>query len=125
MMYLPQPQASRRAPRVCFAETTPAVVRLQNGWRVHGKLQVISVTGGLLCLSKPLSERSQVKLMFLTPTGPVLAGAEMLNRVPSGLQPFRFTALLHDDQCRLQAAIQVSQDQNRREYQQIEKHRAW
>jgi hypothetical protein len=122
---MPQAQDSRRAPRVRFAETTPAVVRLQNGWRVHGKLQVISVTGGLLCLSKLLNQGSRVKLMFLTQTGPVLGAAEMLSPVPSGSQPFRFTTLFDDDRRRLQAAIQLSQDQNRRDHQQIEMHRAW
>jgi hypothetical protein len=75
-------------------------------------LQVISLTGGLLCLSKPLNQGSQVKLMFVTQTGSVLAEAEMLRRDPGGTQPFRFTMLLEDDRRRLQAAIQSSQNQS-------------
>jgi hypothetical protein len=114
-----------RAPRVSFREVTPAVVRLRNGWRVSGKLQMISATGGLLSLSKPLDQGSEVKLMFLTQSGPVLGAAEMLSPVPGGAQPFKFTALFNDDLRRLQAAIQLSQNQNRLEREQLETFRAW
>ena len=106
MTYFPPPQSPRRAPRMRLAESTPAVVRLQNGWRIPGKLQVISVTGGLLCLSKPLSQGCPVKLMFLTDAGPVLGAVEMLRPVPDGLQPFRFTTLDDDDRHRLQATLE-------------------
>jgi len=104
---------------------TPAVLRIRDGWRIHGKLQVISVTGGLLCLSKPLSQGCQVKVLFLTPAGPVFGAAEMLSRVPSGLQPFKFTTLDEDDRSRLRAVIQASMDQNRSDHEQLQKHRAW
>ena len=116
---------SSRAPRVRFKELTPAVVRLKNGWRVSGELVLISTTGGLLCLSKPLNQVSEVKLLFLTQSGPVLGAAEMLSPVASGSQPFKFTALFNDDRRRLQAAIQLSQDQSRQEGKQIERFRAW
>ncbi len=125
MTHLPQPQASRRAPRTCFAETTPAVLRCQDGRRVSGKLHVISLSGGLLCLSKPLDQGSQVKLMFLTGRGTVLGAAEMLSPISWSLQPFKFVGLYDDDQQRLEAAIQSSLDQNRRDPVQIERHRAW
>jgi len=114
-----------RAPRVSFKEVTPAVVRLRNGWRVSGKLQMISATGGLLALSKPVDQGSEVKLMFLTQSGPVQGAAEMLSPVPGGSQPFRFTALFNDDRRRLQAAIELSQDQSRLERKQLEMFRAW
>jgi hypothetical protein len=113
-----------RAPRVRFKEVTPAVVRLKNGWRVSGELLMISTTGGLLCLSKPLNQGSEVKVLFLTQSGPVLGAAEMLSPGPGGSQPFKFTALYSDDRRRLQAAIQQSQDQNR-DHKQIEMFRAW
>jgi len=95
-----------------FADTTPAVLRLQNGWRVPGNLQVISVTGGLLCLEKPLSQGCQVKLMFVTDAGPVLAAAEMLRPGLRGEQPFRFTTLSENNQCRLRTVIQSSMSRN-------------
>jgi hypothetical protein len=116
---------SSRAPRVRFKEVTPAVVRLRNGWRVSGQLVMISTTGGLLCLSKPLDQGSEVKVMFLTQSGPVLGAAEMLSPVSDGSQPFKFTELYNDDRRRLQAAIQLSQEQNRQDYKQIEMFRAW
>jgi len=121
MSALPQRDYKRRSPRMHLADLTPAVLRLQNGWRIRGKLQVISVTGGLLCLSKPLSQGCQVKVLFLTHAGPVLGAAEMLNSVPSGLQPFRFTTLCEDDWSRLQAMIQPSMDQSHSDHGQLRK----
>src|SRR5215831_4741369 len=117
MKYPSPSQASRRAPRTCFAETTPAVLRCQDGRRVPGKLQIISLTGGLLSLSKPLDRGSQVKMMFMTRSGSVLGAAEMLSPVSWHLQPFKFIGLHDDDQRRLQAAIQSSLDQHRHDHQ--------
>jgi hypothetical protein len=125
MPYLPQQQAARRAARTSFAECTPAVLRCRDGRRVPGKLQIISLTGGLLSVPRPLDQGSQVKLMFLTRRGSVLGTAEMLSPISWGLQPFKFVGLHDDDQNRLQAAIQSSLDQNRRDHGQIEKGRAW
>jgi len=125
-MFFPSPQpANRRAARTRFAETTPAVLRLKNGSRTRGKLQTISLTGGLLSLSKPLFHGSRVKLMFLTPKGSVLGAAEMLMPISWGLQPFKFVRLYDDDEERLQAAIQSSLDQSHLGKLQIEKFRAW
>lgn len=125
MTYLPQPHGYQRAPRVRFAETTPAVLRFQDGHRSAGKLKVVSVTGGLLCLPKPLAQGALVKVMFLTRTGSVLGAAEMLSPVSDSLQPFRFVTLGRDDRSRLQAVIQSSQDQHRNDLGQIDKYRAW
>ena len=113
MTFLPQQRNPRRAPRVSFHEITPAVVRIASGWRVSGQLHVISLTGGLLSLSKPLNHGSEVNLMFVTEAGPVSAAAEMLRVARGGCQPFKFTMLLEDDRRRLQNAIQLSQDPNR------------
>jgi len=44
---------------------------------------------------------SEVKMIFLTGTGAVLGGAEMLQPVNDSLQPFRFVSLAEDDQRRL------------------------
>ena len=86
-------------------------------------MQVISLTGGLLYLSKPLDQGSRVKLMFLTRRGSVLGAAEMLTADTWGLQPFKFVGLYDDDEFRLQAAIQSSLDSNRRDHEQIERYR--
>lgn len=118
MSCLPQ-----RAPRVHLAGTTPAVLRFEDGQRAAGKLQIVSLTGGLLSLPNPVSQGSQVKLMFLTRTGSVLGGAEMLSPVSSDLQPFRFVSLTPTDRLRLGATIKASLHEDADD-QWIEKFRA-
>jgi hypothetical protein len=125
MPYFPSALASRRAPRTWFSETTPAVLRCMDGRRLRGKLQIISLTGGLLYLPKRLDQGSQVKLMFLTGRGSVLAVAEMLSPVSWSFQPFKFVKLYDDDEIRLQAAIQASLDRSSHSQSQMEKYRAW
>lgn len=95
--------AACRAPRVRATEYTPAVLRFPCGDSATGSLEVISSTGGLLRLSKPLIRGTRIKLMFLTQSGPVLGAAEMLTPVSWTEQPFRFVALGHGDQSRLRA----------------------
>ena len=63
--------------------------------------------------------------MFLTHGGSVLGAAEMLSPVSQKLQPFKFVRLYDDDHRRLQAAIQLSLNQNRHNHGQIERGRAW
>jgi hypothetical protein len=79
------------------------VLRFKSGDCVTGNVEVISSTGGLLRLSKPLILGTRVKVMFLTQNGPVLGAAEMLSAVSWTQQPFRFVALAHGDQRRLEA----------------------
>lgn len=116
---------ARRAPRAFFAETTPAVLRCVDGRFKRGKLQVISMTGGLLSLSTPLDCGSRVKLMFLTTRGSVLGAAEMLSPISWGMQPFKFLKLYDDDEQRLDAAIKSSLKQSRSGYGMMERFRAW
>jgi hypothetical protein len=97
---------------------------LPNGENVGANLQVISITGGLLSLSQPVVQGSQVKLKFLTGAGAVLGGAEMLRPVTDGLQPFRFVSLAVDDHRRLGALIGQRSSQNKSELAWIEKLRA-
>jgi hypothetical protein len=125
-MPIPSPPLARnRAPRAAFPEITHAVVRCENGSRVLGRLQIISTTGGLLGLDKPLNQGSRVKLMFLTGKGSVFGAAEMLPPISWIQQPFKFTKLHNDDQERLKAAIQVSLNQSRQDVGQMERFRAW
>ena len=129
MNALPHARPDGRAPRFNLSGLTPAVLRFEDGHRTKAQLEVISLTGGMLNLPKPVEGESQVKLMFLTPTGPVLGTAEMLKPVSWSQQPFRFVSLEHDDQSRLQASIQTSfgQADNKKEDEQqewIEKYRA-
>jgi hypothetical protein len=107
-----------------LADITPAVLRFQDGHRTQAQLEVVSLTGGMLSVPGPLQPDAQVKLMFVTPTGPVLGTAEMLKPVSCGQQPFRFVTLEQDDRHRLQASIQSSFGQNAHEQEWIEKFRA-
>ena len=123
MPYLPQFRAHKRPERAKFAETIPVVLRFSDGGRVSGTLQVVSVTGGLLLLSRPLTQGAVAKLMFLTQAGSVLAVAEMLCPVCWELQPFRFLSLFGDDQTKLQKAIHLRLEQVRREQKQLQRDR--
>jgi hypothetical protein len=109
---LSQLHAQLRAPRINLADITPAVLRFEDGQRASGKLQVLSVNGGLLSLPTPIDRGSQVKVMFVTHSGPVLGSAEMLSPLTSTQQPFRFVALPVDDRRRLGAIIQSTLNLN-------------
>jgi hypothetical protein len=124
MTSLPQPLSRWRAPRAYLAGNIPAVLRFPNGQRTDAKLQVISLTGGLLSLSQPVLQGSQVKVMFLTGAGSVLAGAEMLLPGTSTLQPFRFVSLAADDQRRLGTLVWERSGQNQSDDDWIKKLRA-
>lgn len=124
MSTLPQLHSPQRAPRVHLPGVTPAVLRSEDGRRTSGRLEVLSLTGGLLALSDPLIQGSQVKLMFLTGAGSVLGGAEMLNPVTSTLQPFRFVSLAADDQRRIGATINASLYRDHADERWMEKLRA-
>ena len=120
----PQSHAIQRSPRVRLPRMTPAVLRSQDGSRRQGELEMVSLTGGLLCLPKPLDRGSRVKLMFMTHMGAILGSAEMLKPVSWDLQPFRFVSLDGDDQRRLRAAVQLYLVQNSVGEERIDKYRA-
>jgi hypothetical protein len=122
MTYLPHSHANWRSPRARLADITPAVLRLPDGCRHRGKLETISLTGGLLTMPNLLDRGSRIKLMFLTHTGPVLGAAEMLSPVSTTRQPFRFVALEEGDQGRLRAIVQGFLDPGEQAW--IEKYRA-
>ena len=124
MNALPQLNSDGRAPRFNLADITPAVLRFDDGRRTQAQLETVSLTGGMLGLHQPVLPDSQVKLMFVTPTGPVLGTAEMLKPVSLSQQPFRFVSLEHDDRRRLQVSIQSSFGQTSNELEWIEKYRA-
>jgi hypothetical protein len=119
----PQFRPPWRFPRAHLEGQNPAVLRFANGQTTGATLQVISFTGGLLSLSQPVLQGSQVKLIFLTGAGAVFGGAEILRPLTNGLQPFRFVSLAADDQRRVGALIWRS-SQNKSEQDWIEKLRA-
>ncbi len=112
----PQIRPPIRVPRAHLEGHNPTVLRLPNGQNIGGNLQVISINGGLLSLPQPVNQGSQVKLIFLTGTGAVLGGAEMLPPVNAGQQPFRFVALAPDDHRRI--GVLVGQQSHRKVFEQ-------
>jgi hypothetical protein len=121
---LPQNRPPWRVPRAHLDGKIPAVLRLADGQRTWAKLQVVSLTGGLLSLSQPVVRGTQVKVMFLTGTGSVLGGVEMLPPVANALQPFRFVSIAADDHLRLKTLIWEQSNLNKSEQDWIEKLRA-
>lgn len=113
----------QRPERARFAELTPVSLRFTDGQRVSGTLRVVSVTGGLLGVTRPITQGLVAKLMFLTRAGSVFGVAEMLSPLSWDQQPFRFLSLHRDDESRLQAAIQSSREKDRHENKQIQRER--
>jgi hypothetical protein len=124
MNTLPQTRSDRRPPRVRLTDITPAVLRMQDGGCTTSQLQVVSLTGGLLSLQRPLHHGSRVKMMFLTDLGPVLGSAEMLTPITVSQQPFRFVGLRSDAQQRLQTTIDTLLYPKNAEPDWIEKYRS-
>ena len=71
--HFPQPHQNQRAVRVQFHSMAPAAIRFEDGRRGLGKLRTISLTGGLLRLSKPLVPGTLIEVIFMSNGGPVLA----------------------------------------------------
>jgi hypothetical protein len=87
-----------------------------DGRRSKGKLQTVSVTGGMMALLNPLTEGDFVEIAFQTPAGIVQGMAEMLmaRRLFSMgyQQPFRFVALGDNDHQNLRRSVETSNDVN-------------
>ena len=102
-----QAKPGRRSQRLQLADSIPIVLRRQDGHRIAGKLQCVSMTGGLVLPASFLPPGSMVRLIFVTPKGPVTGTAEMLHPVSWAEQPFRFAAISISDQHRLRAVIEM------------------
>jgi hypothetical protein len=109
MTHFPQPHSSRRAPRVQLGGAVPAAVVLDDGKHAKAQLQTISVTGGMLQMTRALERGDFVEIAFQTKSGSVSGMAEMLSvtrRAENGcLQPFRFIAIGDEDHRNLRMAL--------------------
>src|ERR1700737_2387181 len=116
MTHFPQVHPPRRSPRIQLAGSVPPLVMLEDGQRAKGKLQTISVTGGLLRLARSLSQGDFVEVPFHTRSGAVRGIGEMLRPVRASndgaLQPFRFVALGDDDHRALRMAVDSVSDRS-------------
>ena len=115
MTHFPQPNPQHRATRIQLGNSASALVKLEDGQRAKGKLQIVSVTGGLLQLAKAIEEGGFVEVAFQTKSGPVHGMAEMLHprRTANAImQPFRFVALDDDDHKTLRFIVDTATDRN-------------
>jgi hypothetical protein len=115
MTHYPQINALHRATRIQLT-TASALVKLTDGHHATGKLQVVSTTGGLLHLTRALSDGDFVEVAFQTHSGNVQGMAEMLSPVRTApgsvFQPFRFVALGDDDHRLLHSMIEAESDRS-------------
>ncbi|MGA9641414.1 MAG: hypothetical protein WBQ72_08470 [Terriglobales bacterium] len=116
MTHFPQPDATRRAPRVQLNGFVAAAIHAQGGLRARAKLQSISVNGGLLQLQQELSTGDFVEIAFHTRSGAISGMAEMLEPARKAeaacLQPFRFVALGDHDHHALRMALDAARDRS-------------
>jgi hypothetical protein len=114
MTYFPQPNPANRERRVKVGGSVLVAIRLEGSQSVRGKLHELSVTGGLLVLSKAFEQGDFVELAFPTSKGTVRGMAELLvarGESTSGcLQPFRFVALDDESHTRLCMVLETLSD---------------
>jgi|SRR5579863_47130 len=99
------PHTHWRSPRVRLEDAAPAILRAPDGHQQRGKLEVVSLSGGLLNMADTLEQGARLKLLFMTQTGPVLGAVEMLPPVSTDRQAFRFVDIEKVDQGRLRATV--------------------
>jgi hypothetical protein len=109
MTYFPQPHPGSRERRLKLSGSIVVAIRSEGTQPVRAKLHELSVTGGLLGVSKAFGHGDFVEVAFQTSMGTIHGMAELLaarRESTSGcLQPFRFVALEDDDHTRLRMAL--------------------
>lgn len=88
--------AERRSFRVKLRGSVLVLLRLPNRRQVRSAFHMLSVTGGLVHLEKPLDEKIEVDMIFHVGNATIRAKAQMLFPMwatQGWLQPFRFTDL--------------------------------
>lgn len=114
MTHFPQMHARQRSPRVQLNGTVAAALHSEGGEHARGKLQTLSLTGGLLEIPSALAAGHFVEITFHTRAGMVHGMAEMLLPTykfqSACLQPFRFIAIGDDDHRRLRMSLASALD---------------
>src|SRR5215470_2707296 len=114
MSPLPTRYARKRSPRLQLNGTVGAAIQSESGQHERGKLQTLSLTGGLLELRYPFAAGGFMQISFHTRAGVVHGMGEMLpavNKFSSAcLQPFRFIAMGDDDHRRLRMSLASALD---------------
>lgn len=105
-----QEHGALRAPRVKLSGTVLLLARLENGRQFRGKLHLLSVTGGLVHLEKPIDEGIRVEVLFHIGDSTVRTCARMLFPMwatQGFLQPFEFKDLAERERSRLESNLQA------------------
>jgi len=109
MTYFSQPHPAKRERRLKLSGSIVIAIRSEGTPTVRAKLHEISVTGGLLVVSKAFAHGEFVEVAFQTSMGTVHGMAELLaarcESASGCLQPFRFVALDDDDHTRLRMVL--------------------
>src|SRR5437660_10984445 len=90
------PKDVRRSFRVKLQGSVLVLIGLPNRRQMRAALHMLSISGGLIHLEKPLDEKIEVLLIFHVERATIRAKAEMLFPMwatQGWLQPFRFTGL--------------------------------
>jgi len=112
--HFPQPHQNERALRGQFHSMAPAAFQFEDGRRGLGKLRAISLTGGLLRLSKPLLPGALIEVVFMFNGSPIQGIAELLTPASATLkcqQPFKFIMIDDDYYQRLRSLIRSLRSQ--------------
>jgi hypothetical protein len=92
-------QKGKRGLRVKLGGSILALVVLENGRQIRGRMNQLSVNGGLLSLESPLDEGIRVTVVFHLGCTSVRCRAQMLFPMwatQGCFQPFRFLELAED-----------------------------
>lgn len=87
-----------------------ALVLLENGRQIHGRMSQLSVNGGLVSLETPLAEAIKVTVLFHIGTTTIRCAGRMLFPMwatQGCLQPFRFLELPDADRAALARELEV------------------
>ena len=90
------PQKGQRGSRVKLGGSILALVVLENGRQIRGRMNQLSVNGGLVSLEHPLDEGIRVTVLFHLGCTSIRCRAHMLFPMwatKGCLQPFRFLEL--------------------------------
>jgi hypothetical protein len=101
--------------RVKLRGSVLALVRLPNRRSIRASFQVLSTTGGIIHLEKPLDEKLEVEFIFHIQRSTIRCHAQMLFPMwatQGWMQPFRFLDLSDDSRQSLDAALKCYMGQN-------------
>src|SRR5271155_2000654 len=103
-------QKGQRGTRVKLGGSILALVLLENGRQIRGRMNQLSVNGGLVSLESPLDEGIRVTVLFHLGTVSVRCRARMLFPMwatQGCLQPFRFLELPEADRASLARELEA------------------